>query len=152
MNEFLASFESGQRDGTITLQEFIDYYTDLSMTITDDSQFVQIIEQAWCISEDEESSVFEEQIKTLTNAIRLKLRVITNQTGDEYVLRNIFKDFDTNRSGNLTIDELVAMIAKLQISCERKYVSALFKKFDVNGNGIIEFEEFCNYLINNPYK
>ena len=47
----------------------------------------------------------------------------------------MFKDFDTNKSGNLTIDELTAMLAKLQISVDRKFVSALFKKFDVNSNG-----------------
>ena len=68
------------------------------------------------------------------------------------ILRQIFKEFDTNKSGNLTLDELTAMLAKLQISCERKYVSALLKQFDTNGNGVIEFEEFCDYIIRNPYK
>ena len=29
---------------------------------------------------------------------------------------------------------------------------ALLKKFDTNGNGVIEFEEFCDYIIRNPYK
>jgi len=29
---------------------------------------------------------------------------------------------------------------------------ALLKKFDTNGNGIIEFEEFCDYVIRDPYK
>ncbi len=52
----------------------------------------------------------------------------------------------------MTIDELTNMLAKLQISCERKYVTALLKKFDANGNGTIEFEEFCDFLIKNPYK
>ena len=44
------------------------------------------------------------------------------------------------------------MLYKLQISCERKYIMALLKKIDTSGNGVIEFEEFCDYIINNPYK
>ena len=64
----------------------------------------------------------------------------------------VFKDFDTNKSGNLTIDELQAMLGKLQIACEHRYVVALFKTFDINSNGVIEFDEFANHLIYNPYK
>ena len=68
------------------------------------------------------------------------------------MLRQLFKLFDINASGDLTLDELGAMLAKLGISCERKYITALFKRFDANDNGLIEFEEFCNYVIHNPYK
>ena len=38
------------------------------------------------------------------------------------------------------------------MSVERRYLSALLKKFDRNGNGVIEFEEFVNFIINDPYK
>jgi Ca2+-binding EF-hand superfamily protein len=88
----------------------------------------------------------------MTRLIREKLRDYSKSSTDEYVLRGIFKEFDHNKSGNLTIDELTMMLAKLQISCDRKYITALFKKFDTNGNGVIEFEEFCDYIIRNPYK
>lgn len=43
------------------------------------------------------------------------------------------------------------MLVKLQISVENKYLSALLKKFDRNGNGVIEFEEFCEFIIKDPY-
>jgi Ca2+-binding EF-hand superfamily protein len=46
----------------------------------------------------------------------------------------------------------MGILNKLGISCDRKYVSALFKKFDTNGNGLIEFEEFSNYIIYDAYK
>lgn len=122
------------------------------MSITDDTYFVRMMESVWCVSEDEDASVFKEQIEFLTQTLRLKLRTISNNSSDEYLLRGIFKDFDTNKSGTITLDELGAMLAKLQISCDRKFVAALFKKFDKNGNGIIEFEEFCDYIIKDPYK
>lgn len=43
------------------------------------------------------------------------------------------------------------MMVKLQISVERKYISAMLKKFDRNQNGVIEFEEFVAFLIKDPY-
>lgn len=67
------------------------------------------------------------------------------------VLRNIFSHFDTNKSGDLTVDELGGMLAQLQISCERKYISALLKKMDNNNNGVVEFEEFVKFVIHNNF-
>jgi len=51
----------------------------------------------------------------------------------------------------LTIDEVTNMIAKLKISVERKYVYPFFKIIDSNNSGGIEYEEWENYLVNNPY-
>lgn len=154
LSDFLSGFEGvkGNRDGIITWEEFLDYYTDLSMSVTDDQYFVGMMESVWCITEDEDASVNKEQVEYLTKLLREKLRDFSNSSTDEYVLRGIFKEFDQNKSGTLTIDELTWMLAKLQISCDRKFITALFKKFDTNGNGVIEFEEFCDYVVRNPYK
>ena len=60
IDEFLANFEGakGNRDGVITQEEFIDYYTDLSMSIPKDDYFVEMIQSVWCIAEDEDAGVF----------------------------------------------------------------------------------------------
>ena len=68
------------------------------------------------------------------------------------MLRKIFKDFDLNGSGAITIDELGAMLAKLGISVERKYMEGLMRDLDTNKTGMLEFEEFTTFLIYNPYK
>ncbi len=68
------------------------------------------------------------------------------------VLRNVFREFDANENGVLTSDELSALLVRLQISAERKYLTALLNKFDRNGNGVIEFDEFVNFIIHDPYK
>jgi Ca2+-binding EF-hand superfamily protein len=62
-----------------------------------------------------------------------------NNTTEEFLLRKIFKEFDRNESGDLTVDELWAMFAKLEISCERKYLMGVFKKIDADNSGTIEF-------------
>lgn len=84
--------------------------------------------------------------------MRQRLMVISNSSQDEFVLRKIFKDFDTNNSGSITMDELAAMLSKLGISVERKYISAIIKALDTNKTGMLEFEEFAAFLIYDPYK
>jgi len=72
VSEFLETFEGakGNHDGVITHDEFLDYYTDLSSSITDDQMFIAIMESVWCVAEDEEASVFKQQIDSLTASIR----------------------------------------------------------------------------------
>ena len=50
------------------------------------------------------------------------------------------------------MDELAALLAKLEISVERKYLSAIIKALDTNESGAVEFEEFKNFIIYDPYK
>ncbi len=101
--------------------------------------------------ESEDDSVFKERMDHLVNTVRHKLQNMCKGSNDEFVLRKIFKDFDLNKNGVLTVDELNAMMARLGISVERKYLTALFKKFDLNKSGFIEFEEFCAYVVHNTY-
>jgi len=68
------------------------------------------------------------------------------------MLRKIFQQFDLNESGSITMDELAGLLAKLGISVERKYLVAMIEVLDSNKSGAIEFEEFANFLINDPYK
>jgi len=51
----------------------------------------------------------------------------------------------------LTVDELGALMARLQISVDRRFLQGLLKKFDRNGNGAIEFDEFVDFVVNDPY-
>jgi Ca2+-binding EF-hand superfamily protein len=110
------------------------------------------MEQVWAISEDEQSGVFEDEVRRVIGLIRQRLLTISGESTEEFTLRKLFKDFDTNDSGSITLDELAAMIAKLEISVERKYINGIMKKFDTNNTSMIEFEEFTSVLINDPYK
>ena len=147
----MLNFETA-KSGFIAQKEFHEYYQDISMSYTHDNAFVNLVENSWCISEDEGAGVFKQQVEFITSALRLKLRTMANESSEEFVLRNIFKDFDLDQSGSLTINEFSSIFHKLAISCDRKYISAVFKKFDSNGNGLIEFDEFANWMIYNAYK
>lgn len=52
----------------------------------------------------------------------------------------------------LTLNEVAALLAKLQISVERKFLSAIIKALDENNSGAVEFDEFKKLIIFDPYK
>ena len=79
----------------------------------------------------------------------VKGRVFELARRDPAFLRKIFNDFDLNHSGNLTIDEVTNLIAKLKISVERKFLYPFFKVIGTNNSGGIEFDEFEAYIIGN---
>ena len=139
-------------NGRISKKEFYSYYADVSMTYTIDEEFVAHVESVWSVAEDDDSKVFQDQLKHLTAALRLKLRTMANGSSEEYVFRGIFRDFDTNSSGALTFEEFNFLLVKLAIQVDRKFALALFKRFDTNDNGVIDFEEFAAWVIYDPYK
>ncbi len=153
MEDFLNNFDGtrGNSDGIVTRAEWTDYYSDLSSSIPSDEYFVKMMESVWCIPEDEDEA-YKEKVEFLTKTIRHKLQLYSNKSQDEYLLRKLFKDFDLDGSGYLTVDELAAMLAKLELSVDRRLLFSLFKKFDADESGTIEFEEFCRFIIFDPYK
>jgi len=59
LSNFLNQFDGprGNNDGCVTLDEFVDYYTDLSMSMPSDEYFVRMMESTWQVPEEENSQV-----------------------------------------------------------------------------------------------
>lgn len=150
--EFLASFEGakGNKDSVITKEEFTDYYTDISMSIASDDYFVEMMQNEWMIMEDESLPLLKEKTQELIKTIRMKLQSLTKGNQTEYFLRKLYRQYNTTKSGYINISELEAIVLGLGISVEKKYMASIFKAFDTNNSGTIEFEEFCNFIINSP--
>ena len=49
LTDFLNNFDGakGNNDGQVSKQEFVDYYTDLSMSTPSDEYFVRMMESTW---------------------------------------------------------------------------------------------------------
>ena len=54
LDEFLDNFEGlkGNKDGNVTFEEWMDYYTDLSISIPSDDYFALMMKKVWGIDED----------------------------------------------------------------------------------------------------
>jgi Ca2+-binding EF-hand superfamily protein len=68
------------------------------------------------------------------------------------VLRDIFRTFDLDKSGALTINEMAGLLAKLGVAATDKELIALMREMDSNKSGVIEFEEFCQFMVVDPWK
>ena len=72
LGAFLSGFEGleGNHDGTITKEEWVSYYSDVSMGIESDTYFVAMMESCWGIVESGDSSSTKDIVKQLTATIR----------------------------------------------------------------------------------
>lgn len=151
--EFLECFaEGGRADGRISKQEWTAYYVDVAISIPSDDAFVKYVESTWQIVDNQQDTAFTDKVKSLLGMTRQRLLMLSNNTEEEFKLRSIFKQFDLNNSGGISILELAAMLAKLGIVVDQKYIEAMHAHIDSNSNGLIDFEEFANLVIYNPYK
>jgi Ca2+-binding EF-hand superfamily protein len=147
LKEFLSNFEGakGNKDGVITKAEWVDYYTDLSMSVPSDEYFVRMMESVWQCPENDSDPSAKAAVQMLLKEVRL--RVLELAKNDPKLLKKVHSDFDLNQSGHLTIDEITNMIAKLKISIERKYVYPFFKILDSDNSGGVEYHEFEKYIV-----
>jgi hypothetical protein len=96
------------------------------MSIPSDETFVKLVESTWQMAEDTQSATFQDKVKQLFGMTRQRLLVLSNNCEEEFKLRQIFKSFDLNSSGNISIEELAGMLAKLGVQVEMKYIQAMF--------------------------
>lgn len=148
-NDFISNF---RLDGNgITKKQFVDFYTDLGVSIPSDNYFSELVQNTWDIVEDKESTISVNEIKDIIKTLRYKLIQLSKGSQDEYLLRKLFKEFDINKSGYLTLDDLSAMMVRLESPLNSNYLAAVFTFVDKNKSGYIEFEEFVNLVVNNPF-
>ena len=142
--DFLNSFDGvkGNNDGIITKEEWLEYFTDLSVSVPSDDYFVQMMESTWNICEDEDDSEYHSKISQYVDFVHSQLVNLTGGSTDEGLITKIFEDFDLNQNGMITIDEFANMVAKLEISVERKYLRGIFREIDLDKSGGIELNEF----------
>lgn len=106
----------------------------------------------WGVCEDEDAAVHRTEAMRVIALMRQRLITLANGSQEEYHLRNVFRQFDTNGNGVLSLEELSGLLSKLGVDCQRKELIAVFKLVDLNNNGAIDFEEFYQFVIVDPYK
>lgn len=62
-------------------------------------------------------------------------------------LRDIFKRFDMDKDGSLTVLELAALLRSLGLKPSGDQLHTMLDSMDTNGNGAIEFEELAQAIM-----
>lgn len=58
-------------------------------------------------------------------------------------LREVFKLFDKDGNGSISVDELEAIMKQLGQSPSADELQIMLNSVDANANGVIDFDEFC---------
>jgi len=149
LENFLRNFDMGIKikEGIITKEEFVNYYTDLSMALPVDDYFMSVLEGAWNIKEESKkiAEVENEKAKEPAALFVEKLKVAAAPLDDK-MIEKAFKDFNKSKSGNLTLSELEAMFKRFGIPIDRKTVIGVMKMFDKNKIGFLEYEDFRDWI------
>jgi len=66
---------------------------------------------------------------------------LPHDTINEY--RSVFRVFDKNGDGKITKEELKKALSSRKVSSSDEDIDRIMGKVDVDGNGEIDFEEFC---------
>jgi Ca2+-binding EF-hand superfamily protein len=149
LTDFLKSFEgSTKKDGIITKDEWVEYYTQLSASIPSDDYFVVMMESVWMVNEKAGSPETMAKVERWVGELKAKISQKGKATEtDAEKLRKLFKYFDTDETGTVTIDEFSAAMGRLGISLERRDTRAFFNVYDKDLSGFLSYEEFIRNVV-----
>ena len=131
----LEAFEgtaNGDLEGKVSIDEFLQTHREISMIIPNDESFVKFLSDNWGASEQSDSSVKMDSVMQIIKLMRQRLLTISNNGQEEYVLRNMFRTFDRDDTGKITLNELAGMLANLQVLVQEKELLAVMREMDKN--------------------
>jgi Ca2+-binding EF-hand superfamily protein len=83
---------------------------------------------------------------TLSKLIENTLSARAAASPDELYLRDMWDRGDADRSGTLTTNEVIQLVSSMNISMPASTIKKIFKKFDSDGSGSLNFEEFTQFI------
>eukprot|EP01034_Spumella_vulgaris_P024624 gene24624-30992_t len=125
LREFLDTFDvGGVKDGMVTREEFINYYTNLSANIDNEDYFELMIRNAWHISGGEGQSANSSNMRVL----------VTDFTGKE---TTVTLNSDLGLKGPDDINGIYSRLAKQGVKDVMAINGKMLKKVNVNGVEVV---------------
>ena len=84
------------------------------------------------VTEDDRFVVPIERVNQLMHQLRSKLILKSNKSIEEYTLRNIFRSFDMNSNGVLSVSEVRGLASALGVQATDSELNALFVRLNKN--------------------
>ena len=73
---------------------------------------------------------------------------ILSRKFDSFALRDLFREFDRNGDGRISVHEMSTSLRKMGFtSYKKREIDALIRRFDVDGDGRIDYEEFISIMV-----
>ena len=69
-----------------------------------------------------------------------------NLSQDTLYLKGIWDRADVDHSGTLDAKELVQLVSSININLPASTITAMYTKFDLDGNGVMDFNEFLEFM------
>lgn len=147
LRSYLNTFEGERKDNRVTLDEFAAYYTDIGASVPDDDYFVQLVGECWGVTESATNAADVEKVHRYEELLREKVRQTCKSTESPKTrLTRVFKFFDVDGTGAVTIDEMTNALQQLGLPLPRKDVLLFFALYDADGSGQIVYDELVGRL------
>ena len=168
LREFLQSLEGNKGDGngTVTLDEWIAYYEELSSSIDEDDYFGEMLEETWLAlkskgPDGEETQailyVSEGDVNVLERILKKNIYQKSRGVNMEKTLKDAFKQFDLDGSGEVSIREFTLAMERFGLSIERpnsrgtggvplSVLRALFDRYNADQSECLSVQEFIGGL------
>ena len=156
--EFNETMGKRQQGGFVSEEGFIQYYADVNATLPaeKDDYFVELVLKTWGLTSSKSTSVTAERLSELEDIVFEKIRQRTHGADDEgKTAKKIFKHFDLEGFGTIQPAQFKQALETLGCVFKDHEIEALFRKFDSNRNGKVDYIEFASFVArkgsgNNP--
>ena len=108
--------QNGDLSGLVSYTEFEDFYKAVAMIIPNDDYFVAKVESQWGLNEDSHLKISKDTVMRIINLLRQRIRCLSNNSRDDFTLKNIFRNFDVNDTGVIGLLELHAIFSKFEVA------------------------------------
>ena len=164
-----------ETDNKITIEEFLEYYENVSMSIDDDEYFELLINNAWKLNNNttynnekkgwtnknelenennnetlqqkyEEKFNNENEISDTPSIRKFRNEILKKGGGGLISLAKQFKLFDENGNKILEFNEFENAVNSLKLNVTEDELLKIFNYFDYDGSGYIDYEEFVRAI------
>ena len=136
--------KGGPPDPIVHLENFNEFYGNLSGGIPSDDYFVYMLEQTWDQDEDEQKK-FDAFLDSIERLFVIKAKEVAKGNEiEEKAMARIFKFFDVDESGELDKEEFAMAMERFGMSLSKKEIDGFFRRYDHDGGGEISFDELVD--------
>ena len=171
LKEFMDTFQDTynylcgtETDNIITLEEFMEYYENISMTIDNDEYFEILLNNAWNLNnQNTNKKAWANTTEEKENNNKILSQNYQEKFGDRrpgqtqeeakeerstIALRKMRKEILSRGCGGLISlrRQFKLFLNEYKINLTNDEIMLLFATFDKNENGVIEYDEFINLL------